>query len=100
MGEPAAGPTAKRRISPQLGAVDPVSGSPKMATDPLPASVVPTTQGKARTSATTTACSATDEDRATTAHFALDEERAQDPGHRHDEHHGQHRRREARRRPR
>ena len=30
-----------------------------MATDPLPANAVPTTQGRARTSATTTACSAT-----------------------------------------
>jgi hypothetical protein len=30
-----------------------------MATDPLPASAVPITQGKARTNATTTACTAT-----------------------------------------
>ena len=55
MGDRAAGPTAKRRTSPQLGAVAPERGSPKMATDPLPASAVPTTQGTARTSATTTA---------------------------------------------
>ena len=95
-GDRAAGPTAKRRTSPQLGAVAPERGSPKMATDPLPASAVPTTQGRARTSATTTACTATDEHppgRLAGAH----EERAQHPGHRHDEHHGQHGRREGRR---
>ena len=59
MGERATGPTAKRMTSPQLGAVAPERGRPKMATDPLPASAVPTTQGRARTSATITACTAT-----------------------------------------
>ena len=58
-GDRAAGPTAKRRTSPQLAAVAPERGSPKIATDPFPARAVPTTQGKARTSATTTACNAT-----------------------------------------
>src|SRR5271155_4400811 len=46
MGDRAAGPMAKRMTSPQLGAVAPERGRPKMATDPLPANAVPTTQGK------------------------------------------------------
>ena len=59
MGERATGPMAKRTTSPQFGAEAPATGSPKMATAPLPASAVPITQGAANTSATATASSAT-----------------------------------------
>ena len=58
-GEWAAGPTAKRMTSPQFGAEAPVTGNPKIATAPLPASTVPSTQGAASTRATATASTAT-----------------------------------------
>ena len=86
MGERAAGPTAKRRRSPQLGAVAPDRGRPKMATEPLPAKAVPTTQGKVRTRATRTASSATTSTRHVGSR-AADEDRSHHPGHRGDEDH-------------
>src|ERR1700722_7335116 len=88
MGERAAGPTAKRMTSPQLGAVAPERGRPKMATDPLPASAVRTTQGRATASAPTPPPAPT----TTTTPLP-----PQHPGHRDDEDHGDDGRGKARR---
>ena len=58
-GERAAGPMAKRSTSPQSGAVATAIGNPKIATEPVPASAVPSTQGAASSSATPTPSAAT-----------------------------------------
>ena len=97
MGERAAGPMAKRMTSPQFGAVAPETGRPKMATEPLPASAVPTTQGAARTRATTTASHRHHEDAPRRLACARRGREPEHPGHRGDEDHGDDGRREARR---
>ncbi len=51
-GDRAAGPTAKRTMSPQPGALEDALGRPKMETDARPAHAVPITHGAKSASAT------------------------------------------------
>ena len=67
MGERAVGPTAKRMTSPQLGAVAPATGRPKMATEPLPASAVPDHPGQRQDQGHPHGLDRHDEDAATSA---------------------------------
>ena len=79
MGERAAGPMAKRMTSPQPGAFAAAIGRPKMATEPLPASTVPSTQGAVRTRATPIASAAAARIRQP-ASARADQDRAHRPG--------------------